>query len=107
MAANQIAPLDEFFEFLRVRQVLPLMLLFISKDGKPYSVPVNIHRSNVMWYNPAVLAEAGVELPTTMDEFFAACETLERGRQVLPGPGPAMDSDAPAREHHDWLAGCR
>ena len=35
----------------------PTLLPLISKDGKPYSVPVNIHRSNVMWYNPAVLAE--------------------------------------------------
>ena len=26
-----------------------------SKDGKPYSVPVNIHRANVLWYNNKML----------------------------------------------------
>jgi len=40
-------------------------------------VPVNIHRSNVMWYNPAVLDEYGVELPTDLASFIAALETLK------------------------------
>ena len=35
------------------------LIPLISKDGHPYSVPVNIHRSNVMWYNPKVLKAAG------------------------------------------------
>ncbi|MEL7435381.1 MAG: ABC transporter substrate-binding protein [Chloroflexota bacterium] len=49
----------------------------ITYEGGIYSVPVNIHRSNVMWYNPAVLADNGVEVPTTFEEFFVACETLQ------------------------------
>ena len=42
-----------------------------------WSVPVNIHRSNVTWYNKAVFEANGVSVPTTFDEFFAAAETLE------------------------------
>lgn len=49
----------------------------ISYEGGIYSVPVNIHRSNVMWYVPANLEAWGVSVPNTMDEFFAACETLQ------------------------------
>ncbi len=49
----------------------------ITYEGGIYSVPVNIHRSNVMWYNPAVLADNGLEVPATFDDFFAACETLQ------------------------------
>lgn len=49
----------------------------LTYDGGIYSVPVNIHRSNVMWYNPAVLADNGLEVPASFDDFFAACETLQ------------------------------
>lgn len=49
----------------------------LTYEGGIYSVPVNIHRSNVMWYNPTVLADNGLEVPASMDDFFAACETLQ------------------------------
>lgn len=49
----------------------------LTYDGGIYSVPVNIHRSNVMWNNPAVLADNGLEVPASFDDFFAACETLQ------------------------------
>ncbi|RMG88277.1 MAG: carbohydrate ABC transporter substrate-binding protein [Chloroflexi bacterium] len=55
----------------------------LTYEGGIYSVPVNIHRSNVMWYVPANLEEWGVEVPETLDDFFAACETLQ-GAGVLP-----------------------
>jgi glucose/mannose transport system substrate-binding protein len=40
-------------------------------------VPVNIHRANVLWYNPTILEDNGVAVPTTMDEWFAAMDTLQ------------------------------
>lgn len=49
----------------------------LTYEGGIYSVPVNIHRSNVMWNNPAVLADNGLEVPASFDDFFAACETLQ------------------------------
>jgi glucose/mannose transport system substrate-binding protein len=55
VAANQVAPLGDFFDEQGLYDVLPETLVpLISQDDQPYSVPVNIHRSNVMWYNPAV-----------------------------------------------------
>ena len=53
------------------------LIPLISQNGNIYSVPVNIHRANVLWYNPKVLADNGVAVPTTMDEWFAAMETLK------------------------------
>src|SRR6476620_2291263 len=62
--AKQIQPLDDLFQSSGFGAALPASLLsLISKDGHPYSVPVNIHRSNVMWYNPKVLQAAGVTVP--------------------------------------------
>jgi glucose/mannose transport system substrate-binding protein len=49
----------------------------LSYDGEIWSVPVNIHRSNVLWYNKKVFADNGLQPPTTFDEFFAAADTLQ------------------------------
>jgi len=89
VAADQVAPLDDFFAESGFADVLPETLLpLISQDGHPYSVPVNIHRSNVMWYNPTVLEEAGIEVPTTWDEFFEACNTLIAADRTCLALGP-------------------
>jgi glucose/mannose transport system substrate-binding protein len=54
----------------------PGVIEVLSKDGEIWSVPVNIHRSNVLWYNKAIFEENGLTAPTTFDEFFAAADTL-------------------------------
>ncbi len=49
----------------------------IGTDAGIWSVPVNIHRSNVVWYVPDNLKKWGIEVPTTWDEFFAAADKLQ------------------------------
>ena len=45
----------------------------LTVDGKIYSVPVNIHRANVLWWNPAAAQKAGVTAaPKTLDEIGRA-----------------------------------
>jgi len=83
VAAGQIEPLNSLFEEEGWGKVMPATLLpLISKGDQIYSVPVNIHRANVMWTNPALLAELGVQVPTNWDEFFAACETIEAADKI-------------------------
>ena len=53
------------------------LLDLLSTDEGIWSVPVNIHRSNVMWYVPANLEAWGVEAPATWDDFLAMCPTLQ------------------------------
>jgi glucose/mannose transport system substrate-binding protein len=48
---------------------------------------VNIHRSNVLWYNPKVLAAAGVTANPktdfkTLDDFFAACDKVKAAGKI-------------------------
>jgi glucose/mannose transport system substrate-binding protein len=58
--------------------VLPPVIAKIMKYQDKYvAVPFNIHRINWIWANPAVLAKAGVTMPTTWDEFNAAAEKLK------------------------------
>jgi glucose/mannose transport system substrate-binding protein len=49
----------------------------LSYDGEIWSVPVNIHRSNVLWYNKPIFDENGLEAPTTFDEFFTVADALQ------------------------------
>ena len=46
--------------------------------GNYIAVPVNVHRVNWLWANPAVFQKAGVKLPTNWDEFFVAAEALKK-----------------------------
>lgn len=55
----------------------------IGTDKGIWSVPVNIHRSNVVWYIPANLEKWGVAVPTNWDEFFAAADKLKE-KGVVP-----------------------
>lgn len=78
VAGKQIEPLNDLYDAEGWLDVMPETLIpLISEGGNIYSVPVNIHRANVMWYNPKVLADNGVTVPTTMDEWFAAMDTLK------------------------------
>ena len=53
------------------------LLDLISTDEGIWSIPVNIHRSNVLWYVPANLEEWGVDVPATWEDFLAICPTLQ------------------------------
>lgn len=47
-----------------------------SVDGKVVLIPHTADVTNVLWYNKQILADAGVEPPTTWDELLAACDAL-------------------------------
>jgi glucose/mannose transport system substrate-binding protein len=60
-----------------------LLDLISDDEGNIYAVPVNIHRSNVMWYVPGNLEEWGVTVPATWDEFLTeTCPTLQEAGVV-------------------------
>lgn len=73
-----LVPVDNILEEEGVLDVMPQDLKDLLKiRGNTYTVPLNIHRGNVMWTNTNVLEQAGVAVPSTFEEFFAACETLQ------------------------------
>jgi glucose/mannose transport system substrate-binding protein len=76
---GRMEPLDWLYEQEGWNDIFPQELIDIaSYDGKPWSVPVNIHRSNVLWYRPSLLEQAGLDgPPATWDEFFVAAEALK------------------------------
>ena len=74
----------------------------ITVDGKIYSVPVNIHRANVLWWNPATATKAGItKAPVTLDEFFA---DLEKFKKIgIPGLALAGKGDWAIAHLLDWM----
>lgn len=57
--------------------VLPPSLADIMKyQGKYVAAPVNVHRIDWMWINPAALAKVGADVPKTWDDFNAVADKL-------------------------------
>ena len=58
--------------------VVPAALQAFAKvDGQWVSAPVNVHSTNWVWANKAVLDANGIAVPTTWEEFTAALDTLK------------------------------
>jgi glucose/mannose transport system substrate-binding protein len=73
-----LKPLDDLYTAEGLDKVFPKDLLtLLQYKGHYWGVPVNIHRSSVLWYNKSLFANAGVTPPTTFDEFFAVCDALK------------------------------
>ncbi|MEZ4728743.1 MAG: ABC transporter substrate-binding protein [Caldilineaceae bacterium] len=100
VVADRMEPLDDLFAEEGWADVFPPDLMnVILYDGHPWSVPVNIHRSNLMWYRPSKLELIGASAPpASWDEFFEMAEALKA--QGLPaialggsgGNGHTMES---------------
>jgi glucose/mannose transport system substrate-binding protein len=64
-------------------KVVPEALQRFSKyDNKWIAAPVNVHSTNWVWANKAVLAKIGVGVPKTWDEFIAALDKAKAGGVV-------------------------
>ncbi|WP_344101953.1 ABC transporter substrate-binding protein [Myceligenerans crystallogenes] len=76
-----IQDLSPLYQELGLTNAFPEDLIErLSTDGKIYSVPSNIHRANVMWVNPAVLQQHGLDPSgeyADLDGFIADLETLK------------------------------
>jgi glucose/mannose transport system substrate-binding protein len=73
-------PLNDLYEANGWMTQFPegLLKLISDAEGNIYSVPVNIHRSNVMWFVPGKLTEWGVTVPKDWDEFVTTtCPALQ------------------------------
>lgn len=78
VAAGKMEPLNDLYDKEGWKDKFPQSLIdMVSKDGNIYSVPVNIHRGNVIWYNKKIFANNGLTPPKTFDEFFAVADKLK------------------------------
>ncbi len=75
--ADMLTQLDDLWTAQGLGAVIPAVVGDMCKyNGHYYSVPVNIHRTNVVWYSKKVIADSGIDINnvTTWDGFFDACK---------------------------------
>ena len=85
VAAGLMTPLNDIYEANGWMTQFPQGLLdMITVDGNIYSVPVNIHRANVLWYVPANLEQWGVTLPTSIEEFITVTCPALQAQNIVP-----------------------
>jgi len=71
-------PLNDLYTAAGWNDKFPKDLIdMVSSDGKIWSVPVNIHRGNVLWFNKKVFDDNKLQVPTTFDEFFTVADALK------------------------------
>ena len=79
VTAGRMEDLTGMFEEQGWLEAFPEQLVdLISTDEGIWSVPVNIHRSNVLWFVQSNLDEWGVQVPADWDEFLSTtCPALQ------------------------------
>ncbi len=89
--AGQMEPIDFLYQSEGWNTIFPDQLLSISQaEGHQWAVPVNIHRSNVLWFNTAILNGVGMSVPTTFHEYFALGDALKAEGIALMALGEAV-----------------
>ncbi|MEJ5945004.1 ABC transporter substrate-binding protein [Pseudokineococcus basanitobsidens] len=80
--AAQIEDVSAQFEEYGLTDAVPqdLIDLLTTDDGAIYSIPSNIHRSNVVWANPTVIEGAGLDPEATyatIDDWIPALQAVQ------------------------------
>jgi glucose/mannose transport system substrate-binding protein len=79
--SNVLEPLDDFYAETGYGDVIPKPLLnAVSIDGHPYSVPLNMHLENILYYNKKLFDELQIAAPTGYDDLIAACEAIKQAQ---------------------------
>ena len=86
---NDVAQRDHWDE------LLPSVVSDVMKyNGEYVAAPVNVHRVNWLWANPAVFQKAGASIPTTWDDFMVQAQKLKDAGFVALAHGGQAWQDA-------------
>jgi len=100
-----LEPLDDIYASEGLEEAFPADLLTLLEYKDHYwGVPVNIHRSNVLWYDKSIFADAGLNPPITWDEFWTVADALKAQGVVPLAMGTSGGWEAP-HVFEDVLAG--
>jgi glucose/mannose transport system substrate-binding protein len=83
--AGQVEPVDFIYKQYGFGKIMPSQLINqIKYNGHLYSVPVNIHRANILWFNPKVLKKAGIASPPKTWAQFITALNKAKAAGVIP-----------------------
>jgi len=94
--AGLLDPVNSLWTSEGLEEVIPRVVRVMCQfEGNYYSVPVDIHRANVVWYNKKILDSNNIDTAdlTDWDSFFNACDKLK-----------SAGIDYPIQMGTDWTA---
>jgi alpha-glucoside transport system substrate-binding protein len=75
---------------------------FGTVDGTAYGVPIKADVKSLVWYSPTAFADAGYEVPTTLDELFALQDQIKADGGI-PWCIGIESGDATGWPFTDWM----
>jgi len=82
--SNVLQPLDDLYKELDYAAKIPKPLLnAVTINGHPYSVPLNMHLENILYYNLKLFDELKLAAPTGYDDFIAACDAIKAAKPEM------------------------
>src|SRR5262245_28492472 len=85
--AGLLVPIDDVWAEAGSDKALTGIVSQISRsDGHDFTVPINVHRDNLVWYNKAVLDKHGIDPAdlATWDDLFSAADKLRAAGMARP-----------------------
>jgi glucose/mannose transport system substrate-binding protein len=91
IANGDVEDLTSLYDKNGWKNVFPKGLTdLLTSNGKIYSVPVNIHRSNLLWFQPKALTTLGIAAPPkTWSEFLTQAAMIKSKGKTALSIGPA------------------
>ncbi|MFL5734528.1 MAG: ABC transporter substrate-binding protein [Chloroflexia bacterium] len=76
--AGRMDPVTSIYTDMNMKSAYPAQLLsMVSDGGEIYSVPANIHRGNVLFYNTKVFKDNNLTPPKTWADIYTVSEALK------------------------------
>ena len=76
--AKRMDPVTSIYSDMNMKSAYPEQLLGLVTDGgEIYSVPANIHRGNVLFYNKKVFTDNNLTPPTSWDDVYKVADALK------------------------------
>lgn len=80
---GMMEPVTKYLDAWGVRSQFNKQVLdMCSYKGEIYSIPLDVQRGNVLWYNKSILQKYNIAPPKTIPELLNACRELARYRVI-------------------------
>lgn len=90
-----LASIDSVAKSNQWDALLPKVVSRVMKHkGKYVAAPVNVHRVNWLWANPAVFKKAGATIPTTWQDFMVQAKKIKDAGMIALAHGGQAWQDA-------------
>ena len=79
-----LQPLDDFYATTGYASKIPKPLLnAVTINGHPYSVPLNMHLENILYYDKKLFDSLNIAAPTGYDDLIAACKAIKAAKPAI------------------------